>query len=390
MPISNMGDNFRCQICGNDDPNKIGYLNGKPYCRACLSFNKEKASVFSHTPKNADYRLNYSLSEDQYHISFEILNAIKDSKNVLLKAVCGAGKTELTFEAIKYVIERGGYVGFATPRRDVTIELFNRFKTVFKSNKVIAIYGGNNDELDGDLICLTTHQLYRFDHYFDLLIIDEVDAFPFAGNEVLMNIALKSIKGNLIMMSATATKEIENLFMNADSKVLTLNSRYHGYPLITPEIIVSYSFLKYACLLYYLKKFLNDNKQVFVFTPTIDLCEKVYKFISIFLKNGEYVHSKRINRDEIINDFKVGKIKYLITTSILERGVTVKGLQVIVFMADHKLYDFKALVQISGRVGRKINDPVGRVIFLLDKQNEQIKKCVDEIKRANYDLQTMF
>lgn len=385
-----MGDNFRCQICGNDNPNKIGYLNGKPYCRACLGFNGEKASSFSNFSKHADYKLNYSLSEDQNYISLEILNAIKESKNVLLKAVCGAGKTELTFEVIKYVIERGGYVGFATPRRDVTIELYHRFKDVFKSNKVIAIYGGNNEILDGDLICLTTHQLYRFDHHFDLLIIDEVDAFPFAGNKVLMNIALRSIKGNMIMMSATATKEVENLFLNGSSKVLTLNSRYHGYPLITPEVIVSYSLLKYFYLLYYIKQFINNNKQVFIFTPTIGLCEKVYKFVSIFIKNGDYVHSKRVNRDMIINNFKNNKIKYLITTSILERGVTVKGLQVIVFMADHDLYDFKALVQISGRVGRKKDDPIGRVIFLLDKENEQITKCINEIKRANYDLQTVF
>lgn len=384
-----MGDNFRCQICGNEDPRKIGFLNGQPYCRACLCFNGEKANIFSCSPKTAAFELNYSLSEDQNRISNDILDAVKRRHNVLLKAVCGAGKTELTFQAIQYVIERGGCVGFATPRRDVTIELFHRFKEVFKLNKVIALYGGNNDELNGDLVCLTTHQLYRYKKYFDLLIIDEIDAFPFAGNDVLTNIAFRSIKGNLIMMSATATKEIENLFLNDKSVILTLNSRYHGYPLIVPEIIASYSFMKYFYTTYFLHKFIKDGKQTFIFSPTIELCEKIFKFINLFIKNGDFVHSKRKNRDKIISDFKVGKLKYLVTTSILERGVTVQGLQVIVFMADHDLYDYKALIQISGRVGRKTNDPIGRVIFLINNENEETKRCINEIKRANYDLQTL-
>ena len=97
-------------------------------------------------------------------------------------------------------------VGFAIPRKDVVYELSIRFKNTFKKAKIVSLYGGNTEILEGDIICLTTHQLYRFNNYFDLLILDELDAFPYKDNDVLYNIFLRSIKGNYILMSATISE----------------------------------------------------------------------------------------------------------------------------------------------------------------------------------------
>ena len=59
---------------------------------------------------------------------------------------------------------------------------------------------------DRFIIC-TTHQLYRYPQYFDLLILDELDAFPYVNNEVLIGLLQNSIKGNYIYMSATLTNQ---------------------------------------------------------------------------------------------------------------------------------------------------------------------------------------
>jgi competence protein ComFA len=45
---------------------------------------------------------------------------------------------------------------------------------------------------------LTTHQIYRYVAYFDLLVIDEYDAFPFKGDPVLEAFAQRSLKGVLV------------------------------------------------------------------------------------------------------------------------------------------------------------------------------------------------
>ena len=122
---------------------------------------------------------------------------------------------------------------------------------------------------------------------------------------------------------------------------------------------------------------------MFIFVPTIEEVETVYKLVSIFFKNGNYVHSKRNDRDKIIDDFKKGKYQYLVTSSVLERGVTVKNLQVIVYKADDSIYDSSTLIQISGRVGRKIDAWDGNVIFLCQKNNSSINNALAKIKEAN-------
>ena len=96
-----------------------------------------------------------------------------------------------------------------------------------------------------------------------------------------------------------------------------------------------------------------------------------------------------ILRATIIDDFKNGKYFYLVTTAVLERGVTIKNLQVIIFNADHDIYDEHALIQISGRVGRKYDAPEGEVVFLVDKITSSIQRTISTIEDKNKSLQTM-
>ena len=131
---------------------------------------------------------------------------------------------------------------------------------------------------------------------------------------------------------------------------------------------------------------MSENKPVFVFAPTIEICEEIYSIISKFIPLGMFVHSKHPKRNEIILDFKNGKYKYLVTTAVLERGVTIKDLQVIIYQADHKLYDEHSLIQISGRVGRKYDSPEGEVVFIATKETEAIRNAIRTIKNKNLYL----
>ena len=76
-------------------------------------------------------------------------------------------------------------VCFAIARRQVVLELQQRLQEIFSHAEVIAVCGGHTQVTDGDLIICTTHQLYRYYQAFDLLILDEPDAFPFRGDPVL-------------------------------------------------------------------------------------------------------------------------------------------------------------------------------------------------------------
>ena len=89
---------------------------------------------------------------------------------------------------------------------------------------------------------------------------------------------------------------------------------------------------------------------------------------------------------KIIDRFRKGKYKFLVTTSVLERGVTVKNLQVIVFDADNKVYDSGTLVQIAGRVGRKKDAPEGEVLFLAKTKTKDMEEAIKNIEKSNKTL----
>lgn len=381
---------YVCPICGNKDPKSIGILNGVPYCRKCIAFKSEGVAYKRKYPKSVNIYLNYELSPQQKDLSNRLVNNYFENINSLVYAVCGSGKTEIVLEVIRTVLSKGMTVGFVIPRRDVVIEIGDRLKEIFKDNEVVTVYGHHNDKLEGDIIVLTSHQLYRYPNYFDLLIIDEIDAFPFKGDEVLQTMFKKSVRGNYIKLTATPSDDDINEFTTPGHDLLKLFNRFHGDPLPVPVVEKRKSVLASVSLFQRLNKYKKQGKPVFVFCPTIELCEKVYDIFKNVVSSINYVHSKKEDRDETIKDFKSGKIKVLITTSVLERGVTVKDLQVVVMYADHPLYDKFTLIQIAGRVGRKIGATKGEVIFVCEKETKAISNAIKEIKIANESLYQMF
>ena len=381
---------FKCPICGNQDSYAIGVLNGKPYCRRCVSFKGDEAKYIVSKPKEAKMYLSYNLSEEQKELSDRLVNNFVNKINSLVYAVCGSGKTEICLYLIEHCISEGLKVGFAVPRRTVCYELYCRFRNIFRRNKVISVYGGHHKVIEGDIVCLTTHQLFRYPHYFDLLIMDEIDAFPFKGDQILQNMFERSIKGNYVLLTATPTEELLKEFSKPGKDLLKLFVRFHHYPLPVPKLVICNDLNIHYKLIKHLKRFIDENKQVFIFVPTIDESIKISRFLKVFFHKGTYVNSKRDNNEEIIEDFREKKYQYLVTTAVLERGITVKNLQVIVFRADNAIYDDHALVQIAGRVGRKKDAPEGEVIFIGKAKTKYMEKAISDIIIANKALQNLF
>lgn len=380
-------NNFICPICGNKDIKYIGYLNNKPYCRRCITFAGRKADDFKISNNNISLKLDYNLSKIQEKVARQVLNSFIQKENVLIYAVTGAGKTELVYYTIDYALKHNKSVGFAIPRKDVVIDLYPRFKQSFPNANVICVYGDHSSSINGDIILLTTHQLYRYNNFFDLLIVDEIDAFPYKDNKVLQKFMLDSVKGNYILMSATPSKKDISEF-SKKGKVYTIFERYHHHPLIVPQIKIAY-FSPLILLLFTINSILKENKPLFIFAPTIKIQDQIYPYIKTVFKNGKLVNSLSKDREEIIQDFKKGKYQYLLTTSILERGVTCKNLQVIIYNAEHVLYNKETLIQIAGRVGRKKDAPDGKVYYICKKVSKDMKDSIKEIEKLNYEAKHM-
>lgn len=379
---------MKCYRCKNEDIKYFGFDKGTYYCRKCISFSRmdldepvKPCSLKRRKIKVKAY-LEYELTPYQKKVSNQILELLKRKKNVFLYACTGAGKTEITFDSIQYYLNSQKKVCFAISRRQVCIEIQSRLQKAFPSLQVVVVAQGYTDITDGDIIVCTMHQLYRYPYGFDLLIMDEVDAFPYVGNDVLRSIASLSCKGELMYLSATpdaySRKEIEK----GNMVMVSLFKRPHGHPLPIPKVIRCHLFAQVLYALYLSIQISKSNQQVLIFVPRIE-DTILYHFLYLpFIKN-KYIHSKTEEKDEIMNQFRKNEFPCLITTTLLERGITIPDVQVIVIEADHAVYTCASLIQIFGRAGRDFNHPKGRCFCLCSKKSKAISDCIKELKMMN-------
>lgn len=71
----------------------------------------------------------------------------------------------------------------------------------------------------------------------------------------------------------------------------------------------------------------------------------------------------------------------LLTTMILERGVTFERISVIVLGADHPVFTKSSLVQIAGRADRKGPYTNSRVYFFYEEKLQLFEKPVRKSKK---------
>ena len=95
------------------------------------------------------------------------------------------------------------------------------------------------------------------------------------------------------------------------------------------------------------------------------------------------VHAQDPQRLEKVQAFRDRKYDLLLTTTILERGVTFKNVWVIIIAADDAIYTAASLVQIAGRVGRAHDDQTGLVLYCYHRYTKNIQQSIKQIKGMN-------
>lgn len=326
-----------------------------------------------------NYELPFQLNSYQQAGSDQIVSAYLSGNNIILDAVCGAGKTEMLLEVIKIALNNNCKVGFACPRKILTIELYERIKTYYNCDYFGLVVGGVRENMNSDLVFLTTHQLIKYDGYFDLLIIDEIDAFPFCDNYELEQAALKAAK-QYIFLSATVPLKYLKL-VQRDQLVYVNNFKRHHL-----QKMPSVSLEKCGDKLFFLNLLKNIKKlkqcPIIIFVPTKKIGHKLHLLLKLMMISNRFVSSKNI-KEQTLKQFKEKKFNILISTTVLERGITLKNLQVLVYQADHFVFNQDTLIQICGRVGRDSIITTGAIIFLYNKITNSIQVCCRKIEEYN-------
>lgn len=376
---------MECKRCNNSDISYF-YLGSKGYyCRKCIGFKrilfKEDIAPFDYVinSDNSDYKFTYELTKYQKKASEETHNYLKTGNNVLLKCITGAGKTDIVVQSIASYLKEGLKVCYAIPRKEVVIELSKRFKQVFNKCNVCSVYGGHHENLSGDLIICTTHQLFRYHKTFDLLILDEVDAFPLSGNETLMNIALNSCKGLYIFSTATINDFLIDYLKKIPYKEVNLFVRPNLKPMYVPKTIYGFNPVNILVLIYLLKK---ETNQGIIFVSSKKMARILYAVLKAFF-NICYVYSDYEERDINILKFRNNQYQFIISTTILERGISISNISVYIYYDRKDAFDTSSLIQIVGRVRRGINSTKGDAYIISTVHSKAIRNCIKDIKESN-------
>ena len=390
-----------CQRCGSQIQEDWHLPVGAFYCRECLIMKRirsdQKLYYFPQEcfPKQDVLKWSGQLTPFQERVSQGLLQAVDKKEATLVHAVTGAGKTEMIYQVVAKVINQGGAVCLASPRIDVCLELHKRLQNDFAC-EIALLHGESDPYFRTPLVVATTHQLLKFYQAFDLLIVDEVDAFPYVDNPVLYHAVNNCVKetGLRIFLTATSTDELDRKVKQGELKRLSLPRRFHGNPLIVPKPIWLSHFNRYLeknglppKLKLYIEKQRKTAYPLLIFASEIKKGEKLKEILQEKFPNEKigFVSSITEDRLEQVQAFRDGELTILISTTILERGVTFPRVDVFVVEANHQLFTKSSLVQIGGRVGRSMDRPTGELIFFHDGLNQSIKRAIKEIKQMNQE-----
>ncbi|HJK87634.1 MAG TPA: helicase-related protein [Candidatus Megaira endosymbiont of Hartmannula sinica] len=232
----------------------------------------------------------------------------------------------------------------------------------------------NNGEAD---IIIGTHALLndkiRFPN-LKMVIIDEEQHFGVSQKE-----KLKKLKNNIHIMSMSATPIPRTMHMSmAGLKDLSIISTppMDKKPIKTYLMPFNNLFIKEA-----IQKEKERGGKSFFVCPRIEHLSDISIFFDKELSNFKYeiIHGQMTpgKVDKLINEFYEGHFDILLSTTIIESGIDIKGANtIIVHHAD--MLGLSQLYQLRGRVGRSKEEAFAYLTF--SKNKILPKKTMDKLE----------
>lgn len=338
--------------------------------------------------------LPFSLTKDQLKGIEEGLNDLSTSKrmNRLLLGDVGSGKTIVATVLILANFLAGYQSAFMAPTEILAIQHFHSIRNLFsKTNIEVELLIGSmtkkekeniikrvkNHEID---VLIGTHAMLNENLFFDQLgfiVTDEQHRFGVSQRESLKE---KGILPDMLFMSATPIPRTYALTIYGDMDTTMIKEKPNGRKEIKTKIIKEENLRE--VLLKVLEE-IKQNHQVYVVAPMIEEKEETnLKDVNLLKEKFDLAFHGKIpigvlhgkmkkqEKDEIMNQFKLGKSKILISTTVIEVGVDVKEATImIIFNAER--FGLATLHQLRGRVGR--NNLQCYCYLICNEEKERLK-----------------
>jgi ATP-dependent DNA helicase RecG len=293
--------------------------------------------------------------------------------NRLLQGDVGSGKTIVAAEAAVIAIENGYQVAVLAPTEILATQHSFTFKQILgKLGYVTALLTGSftgrekvqlKKLLSEGLVhvAIGTHALIQKDVEFKnlgLAIIDEQHRF---GVLQRLGLVQKGVTPDVLVMTATPIPRTLAMTIYGDLDVSVIDEMPPGRkPIVTRHSTSDHIEKVYS----FMKAQIDEGRQAYVVYPVIEesetqamkaaqkeyehLAREVFPEIAVGLMHG------RLGADEkesVMQRFKDGQVKILVSTTVIEVGVDVPNASVMV-VEQAERFGLAQLHQLRGRVGR--------------------------------------
>ena len=335
-------------------------------------------------------------------IQKEAIPFILKGKDILGIAQTGSGKTASfvlpildQFQHLGKVKNRHVSALVLVPTRELAIQVnavFQQFgKDLPKRIKSMAVYGGVsiNPQMMGmqgvDILVATPGRLLELIENkalslaeIKVLVIDEADKMLNLGfrEEMKQIFTLLPKKRQNLLFSATLSEDLTamNAVLLNDPHVVKIEEEQENLDLIK-QLAYSVSDEKKGPLLRYLIQE-NNMEQVLVFTSSVHRADNVTTKLNNNGINARAIHSKKSQDARItaLNMFKSGKIRVLVATDLIARGIDI---QFLPFVINYELpRSPKDYIHRIGRTGRA--ESPGEAISLITPDEEHHFKIIQK------------
>lgn len=191
---------------------------------------------------------------------------------------------------------------------------------------------------------------------------------------------MKGEKPHKLVMSATPIPRTLAMMIYGDLDISIINELPKGrMPVETYAVTGGYRERAYA----FIRKHVQEGRQAYIVCPVIEQSETDLKSAVEYKENIELNHfpdykvgllhgrMTSAEKDEVMNDFKEGRVDILVSTTVVEVGVDVPN-AVVMMIENSDRFGLSQLHQLRGRVGR--GSEKSYCILVTDNRSEEVKK----------------
>ncbi len=336
----------------------------------------------------------FELTADQNKVVNEIYEDLTSEyrMNRMIQGDVGSGKTIVGVIGCYVNFLAGFQSALMAPTEILATQHYETIKNILMGTEMkIELLTGSTKKKDKEVIyeslkngdidlLIGTHAIISDGVEFKnlgLVITDEQHRF---GVNQRTNLKNKGIFADTLYMSATPIPRTFALTLYGDMDISNIKTKPKGRKDIE-TIIKSEKEIEGVYKL--MEDEINNKHQIFVISPLIEETETLDLTTVNNLKSqiDEYfgkkvktsiMHGKlsKKDKDEIMEDFKSGKIDVLISTTVIEVGIDIKNATMMVIF-DAERFGLATLHQLRGRIGR--NELDCKCILIGDEKNKRLK-----------------